>query len=723
MPSKSSKNRLRFALFFNIVLVILLISRLAYLQIVISEDLKKGALEQWTKSIDIKPKRGIIYDRKGKKLAVSVNAFTIWANPADVKDGYKTEKELIEVAKQIGSILDMDEELVYEKITKKQRAERIKQWVTKEEASEIRKMGFKGISVVDDNKRYYPNGNFASYILGFTDIDNNGLDGIEKTFDEYLTGTPGKWMKMTDAGNRQLPYDGEKIYEPSDGTSLVSTIDETIQYFAEKAAQQALLDNKAKNVSVIMMEPKTGDIIAMASKPDFDPNNPREPLDENLKREWSNLPPEELKNKWYDMWRNFAVSDIYEPGSTFKIITTAAALEEGTTSLDSHYYCNGFIRDIKGVVLKCVRYYNPHGDQTLSESLNNSCNVAFVNIARQLGKENFYKYIKAFGFGEKTNIDLLGEQPGIIPGNIDMIKEVNLATMSYGHGIAITPMQLVTALSAISNGGNLMEPRLVKEVIDEEGNVVKSFPPQIKRQVISKQTSDTMLKLMESVVVDGSGSRAIIPGYRIGGKTGTAEKIQDGRYAKGKYIASFVAVAPIEDPKIAMLVVVDEPSAGTYYGSSVAAPVARNILEETFNYLEIPPQITDEDREKMTDIVQVPDLRNKNIGEAGRILTDLGLKYTTEYLEYTDGSKVIGQFPSAGVEVQKGSIIDLYLDVKIMDGPKMPYLIGKNREEVIEILDNMNIQYTLEGQGNAEVQNPLPGERLDYDTKVIVEFK
>jgi stage V sporulation protein D (sporulation-specific penicillin-binding protein) len=240
------------------------------------------------------------------------------------------------------------------------------------------------------------------------------------------------------------------------------TIDETIQYFAEKAAQQALLDNKAKNVSIIMMEPKTGDIIAMASKPDFDPNNPRQPMDENLKKEWSNLPVDQLTNKWYELWRNFAVSDIYEPGSTFKIITTAAALEEGTTSLNSHYYCNGYIRDIKGALLKCVRYYNPHGDQTLSESLNNSCNVAFVNIARELGKEKFYKYIKGFGFGEKTNIDLLGEQPGIIPGNLDMIKEVNLATMSYGHGIAITPIQLTTALSAISNGGNLMKPQIGK---------------------------------------------------------------------------------------------------------------------------------------------------------------------------------------------------------------------------------------------------------------------
>ena len=714
-PNKSSKTRLKMALILSIILVIALLFRLAYLQIYISEDLKKGALEQWTKSIDIKAKRGIIYDRKGKKLAVSINAFTIYAYPADIKDAHET-------AKKLGEILDIDEELVYEKITKKQSSVKIKQWISREEATELRKLRLSGISVVDDNKRYYPNGNFAAYILGFTDIDNNGLDGIEKTFDEYLTGTPGKWIKMTDAANRQLPYDGEKVYESKDGISLVLTIDETIQHFAEKAAQQALLDNKAKNVSVIIMEPKTGDILAMTTKPDFDPNNPREPLDEELKKEWKDLPIDELENKWYELWRNFVVSDIYEPGSTFKIITAAAALEENTTSLDSHYYCNGFVK-VQGRQLKCARWYNPHGSQSLREAMNNSCNVAFVNIGRELGEERFYKYIKAFGFGEKTNIDLLGEQLGIIPSNVDIIKEINLATMSYGHGVAVTPIQLINAVSAISNGGYLMKPRLVKQLVDSEGNIVFDYEPEVKRQVISKSTSQTMLSLLETVVTEGSGSNAKIPGYRIGGKTGTAQKIIDGRYAQGKYIASFVAVAPIDDPKLAMLVVVDEPSAGTIYGGSVAAPVAKSILEETFSYLEIAPNITDESENQIMQMVQVPDVKSKTIGEAGKILTDLGLKYTTEYLELTNESRVLDQFPAPGVEVQKGSIVGLYLDIKTTNTIMMPYLIGKSKEEVITTLDEMGIQYTLEGQGNAVVQNPLPGEELTLQTKVVIEFK
>lgn len=714
-PVKSSKTRLKLALAVAVVLVTVLTIRLGYLQIYKGDDLRKGALEQWTKSIDIKPKRGVIYDRKGSRLAVSVNAFTVWAYPADIKDPEKT-------ALTIAEILDMDVDLIYEKITKKQSSEKIKQWITTEEANELRQQRLSGISVVDDNKRYYPNDNFASHILGFTNIDNVGLTGIEKIYDNYLTGIPGKWMKMTDAANRQLPYDGEKIYESTDGTSLVLTIDETIQHFAEKAAEQALFDNKALNVSIVIMEPKTGDILAMVSKPDFDLNNPREPLDEKLKAEWSDLPSDKLQDKWNDLWRNFNVNDIYEPGSTFKLITAAAALEENTTSLNHHYFCNGFYREIKGVQLKCARWYNPHGDQSLREAFNNSCNIAFINIGRQLGKEKFYEYVKAFGFGQKTEVDLLGEQRGIIPSSVDVIKEVNLATMSYGHGVAVTPIQLVNAVSAMSNGGYLMKPRLVKELIDSEGNVVTTFEPEIKKQVISKETSDALLSMMETVVSDGSGTRAQVPGYRVGGKTGTALKIIDGRYAQGKYIASFVGVAPIDDPQFVILVNVDEPE-GVYYGGTVAAPIAQNILAETFNYLEIPPQYTDEEVEGNIPKVVVPDLKNLLIGEAGKTLTELGLRYTTEYLELNNDSTVIEQFPSPGAEVQKGSIIDLYLNTLPSNTVSMPYLIDMSKEQVIKTLNDMNLEYTLTGDGVAIEQNPLPGEEITTDMKVFVEFK
>lgn len=714
-PSYSSKKRLVFALVMVMILYVALIGRLGFLQIVKGEELKKGALEQWTKGITIKSKRGIIYDRNGKKLAMSVSASTVWASPPDIKDPEKT-------AKEVARILNLDEDYVYQKITKKVGIEKIKQWITNEEAQELRKLKLPGIEIVDDNKRYYPYGNFAAHVLGFTNIDNNGLEGLEFTYDAYLTGTPGKWVKTTDAASRQLPFGDEKIYEASDGLSIVTTIDETIQHFVEKAAEKALTVNKAKRVTIIAMDPMTGDILALTNKPDYDPNNPREPLDEGLKESWANLSQDELLEKWYEMWRNGAISDVYEPGSTFKIITAAAALEENIATPNSHYYCNGFVRDIKGVVLRCAQWYNPHGDQTLVEALNNSCNVAFVSLGRQVGKELLLKYIKAFGFGENTGIDLNGEQAGIVPQSAENIKEVNLATMSYGHGIAVTPLQLINAACAIANGGNLIEPRLVKELIDSEGNVVKTFEPVVKRKVISESTSKTMLEMMEEVVRDGTGAKAYIPGMRVGGKTGTAQKIIDGRYAQGKYIASFVAVAPVDDPKIALLVVIDEPSAGQYYGGTIAAPVAKEILEDTLNYLEVTPIYTEEEKKMMTETVKVPDVRNMKIGDAGKTLTEIGLRYTTEYLSLTSDSVVIDQFPLPDTEVQKGSIVDLYLNINEAETIIMPDLIGKDKQEVIKILDNLNLNYELKGEGKAKFQDPNPGAIIDINRKIVVEF-
>ena len=713
-PSYSSKKRLLFVLGVVMFIATFLIGRLGYLQIVKGEELKKGALEQWTKGITIKSKRGIIYDRKGKKLAVSVSAYTVWASPADIEDPDNT-------AKEVARILNLNEEEVYSKITKKIRTEKLKQWITREEAQELRKLKLPGIEIVDDNRRYYPYGNFASYVLGFTNIDNNGLEGIEQTYDKYLTGTPGKWVKTTDAASRQLPFDGEKIYEASDGLSVVLTIDEIIQHFAEKAAEETAILTQAKNVSIIVMEPQTGDILALTTKPDYDPNEPRVPLNESTKKQWENLSQEELQKKWYDMWRNFAISDAYEPGSTFKIITAAAALEENIVKPETHFYCNGFVRDIKGGILKCSRWYNPHGSLNFIEGMNTSCNVVFVDVGRKTGKETFMKYVKAFGFGEKTEIELNGEQAGIVPTNIDNIKEINLATMSYGHGIAVTPLQLINAVSAIANGGNLMTPRLVKELIDDNGKVVESFSPEVKRKVVSESTSKTMLELLENVVRDGTGTSAYIPGFRVGGKTGTAQKIIDGRYAPGKYIGSFVAVAPADDPKVAILVVVDEP-VGQYYGGTVAAPAAKSILEETLNYLEVAPKFTEDEKKMVTEKVMVPDVIGKKIGDAGKLLTDLDLKYTTEYLDLTSETTIVDQFPLPNTEVQKGSIIDLYLNEKSEEKIVMPDLTGKTKSEVMKILDDLNLNYELKGEGTVINQTPAPSLQISTDEKIEVEF-
>lgn len=711
----SSRKRLLFVFAITAFVSIILVTRLGYLQIVRGEELKKGAIEQWTKGITIKSKRGVIYDRKGQKLAVSISASTLWANPGDVKD---TDAE--NTAKEIARVLEMDKDEIYEKITKDSRTERIKQWISREEAIELRELNLPGIQIVDDNRRYYPYENFASYILGFTDIDNIGLYGIEKTYNKYLAGTSGKWIKTTDAPGRQLPFDGEKIYDPADGLSVVLTIDETIQHFAEKAADQAYRENGAKNVSIIVMEPKTGDILAMVSKPDYDPNNPRIPLDDEEKKQWEALPIEELQEKWFDSWRNFAINDIYEPGSTFKLITAAAALEENKVNPDTKFYCSGILNDIRGGPIKCPR---AHHDQTFVEAMNNSCNIVLVNVGRNLGKSLFHKYLRAFGFGEKTNIALNGEQNGIIPNDVENIKDINLATMSYGYTVALTPIQLITAVSSFGNGGNLMEPRIVKELVNEEGIVKEQFDPVIKRKVLSEKTASTMLMIMENVVSEGTGSNAYIPGFRVGGKTGTAQKLVDGRYAKGKYIASFVALAPADNPELAILVVIDEPSGGQYYGGTIAAPVAKSILNDSLKYLEVEPQFTEEEKDKMDEIILVPDIRNMKIGEAGKILSDAGLRYTTEYVQVTDESIVINQYPDPYTEINERSIIDIYLKQNEETEAKIPYLVGKTKDEAIQTLEAMNLNYDLIGEGKVVNQNPLPGEKIEDGIKIIVEFE
>ncbi len=711
----SAKKRISFVFVIILMTVFSLVIRLGYLQIVRGEELKKGAIEQWTKGIEIKSKRGIIYDRKGQKLALSISASTVWANPGDIKN-----KEAKKTAEEIARVLEIDQNEIYEKLTKDTRTERIKQWITREEALELRELNLPGIQIVDDNRRYYPYENFASYILGFTDIDNIGLYGIEKTYNDYLAGTSGKWIKTTDAPGRQLPFDGEKIYDPADGLSVVLTLDETIQHFAEEAAEQAYLENNAKNVSVIVMEPKTGDILAMVNKPDYNPNDPRTPLDDEKKKQWEALPIEELQEEWFDYWRNFAINDIYEPGSTFKLITAAAALEENKIRPETNFYCSGTLGDIAGGPIKCPR---AHHDQTFVEAMNNSCNIALVNAGRGLGKSLFHKYLRAFGFGERTNIALNGEQRGIIPNSVENIKDINLATMSYGYTVAITPIQLITAVSSFGNGGNLMEPRLVKELVNEDGIVKEKFDPLVKRKVVSEKTASEMLMIMENVVSEGTGSNAYLPGFRVGGKTGTAQKIVDGRYSKGKYIASFVALAPADDPELAILVVIDEPGGGQYYGGTIAAPVARTILEDSLKYLEVEPQFTEEEKEDINEIITVPDLRNMKIGEAGKLLSDLGLRYTTEYVQVTDDSIVVNQYPEPYTELGKRSIIDIYLKQNEETEAKIPYLVGKTKEEAIETLETMNLSYELIGEGEVVNQNPLPGEVINEGTKIMVEFE
>ncbi|WP_432409455.1 stage V sporulation protein D [Wukongibacter sp. M2B1] len=652
-PSIINKKRLIVALFCICLVFFGLIFRLGWIQVVNGEKLRMLAVQQQTRDVPITARRGTIYDRNGKELAVSVTTFTVWATPSEIKS-----KEV--AAKSLSDILELEEEEVLKVISQKRALVKVAKWIDKDKANAIVKEKLRGIQVAQDFKRFYPYGNFASHVIGHTRVDNQGIAGIELKYDKVLSGLPGRWIKNTDAAGRQLAYGIEKYYEPVNGLNVVLTIDEVIQHFTEKAVENALVKTGSNRVMAIVMAPKTGDILAMTVKPDYDPNVPRLPLDEDEREKYEAMEQSEKSKLWNKMWRNPMVSDTYEPGSTFKLITSAAGLEEGVIEPNSPFYSPGYAI-VAGQKIKCWRHYRPHGHQTFTEAVQNSCNPVFMEVAQRLGPEKFYKYLDAFGFKEKTGIDLPGEGSAILQ-NMNSAGPVGLATMSFGQGISITPIQLINAISSVANDGKLMQPRVVKELIDDSGNVIHRYEPKFVRQVISEKTAKELRLIMESVVSDGSGKKAYIPGFRIGGKTGTADKVVDGRYAKGKVYSSFIAVAPVNDPEIVVLLVCDEPQ-GTHFGSLTAAPPVQEIARDTLRYMEVEPQYNEEEKKKFEkENVAIPEVRSLKLSEAAKILSEYKLEYNTEPISVNDGNGiVIDQFPKPGSEVKQDSIVILYV--------------------------------------------------------------
>ncbi|MBS3995240.1 MAG: PASTA domain-containing protein [Alkaliphilus sp.] len=657
-PSILNKKRLVILLFLSSLILFLLIIRIGWIQIVNGERYRQLAHRQQTRDIPIPAKRGKILDRNGKELAISASTSTVWARLAEVNKSGKLD----ETINKLSEILEIDKEEIRNRLTSRNVGLiKVEKWIEKDQADAIRMAKLEGIWIAEDNRRHYPFGNFAAYILGHTTSDNQGLAGIELEYDKYLSGVPGRWIKSTDASGRQLTYGTEKYFEAENGLNVVLTIDEAIQHFVEKALDEALLQTKAKRVFAIVMQPKTGEILAMGIKPDFDPNNARIPLDENKLREYENMDNKEKQLLWNEMWRNPLINDTFEPGSTFKLITAAAGLEEGVVEPNSPFYCAGYIV-VSGQRIRCWRHYRPHGAQIFSEAVQVSCNPPFVEVGQKLGIERYYKYINAFGFMDKTGIDLPGEGNSIVQ-NRQNVGPVELATISFGHGISVTPMQLITAISSIGNEGKLMKPKIVKELIDDSGNVIHRYEPELIRQVLSEKTVSELLTIMESVVTEGSGRSAYIPGYRIGGKTGTARKIENGRYVEGKVYASFVALAPIEDPELAVLVIVDEPQ-GISFGSLTAAPAAHSILRDTLRYLDIEPKYDDKEAKKyLKEEIVVPEIRNKSLAEAAKLLSENNLLYETEPYNVDNAETIIvDQFPKPGARVPEKSVIILYLN-------------------------------------------------------------
>ena len=645
--SIKNKKMMMWAIIIALVLMFLLIIRIAVIQFIDGDKLKQMAYEQQTLNRKITSKRGTIYDASGEiVLAKSSTVETVTVNSTNIPED---KKEI--VSKALSEILDVDYETTLKKVNKRSSIETIAKKVEKDKTDELRKWMQEnniesGINIDEDTKRYYPYSTLASQVIGFCGSDNQGLDGIEAKYDDLLKGKSGQIEKLTDARGGDMDQ-LEETYVPAEkGKDLVLTIDLTIQSIAEKYLENACIDNECTDGgNVIIMNPNNGDILAMATYPNYDLNNPYE-LENS-----ENMESSEKNKQLQALWRNRAIADTYEPGSTFKLITSSAALEEGITTTDKEgeFNCGGGI-EVAGVRIKCWRYYRPHGTQSLRQALMNSCNPVFIALGQKIGKDKYYEYLEKFGFFKKTNIDLPGEAKGIFLAK-DKVGPVELATISFGQRFEITPIQLVTAVSSIANGGEYIEPRVVKEIINSETGEKEEIEVKKGNRVISEETSKNVLSMMESVVEEGTGKNAQVQGYLVGGKTGTSE---DG-VNTNKYVTSFIGVAPISNPQVVILVTLYNPTGeGGHQGGGVAAPVGGQILGEVLPYLEL--QEDKENEEEQTEEVEMPEIRNKTIEEAKKFLKEYDLE-----LEISNGTEDINekeavikeQIPKPGIKIKK----------------------------------------------------------------------
>jgi len=675
-----------------------------------SKELSAMATDQQQSSFDIKAKRGTIYDRNNKVLAQSTTVWDVIISPGDIEKNEPENREFI--CKGISDILGVK----YETLTEacKDTSSRyyvVKKKVDRSTVEKINNFVLKNnlnrysVYTVENSERSYPNGTLAASVLGFVNENEEGY-GIEAYYNSYLKGTDGRVITTTDAHGNAMPYDYSARYSAKDGNSLVLTIDETLQHYLEKNLEITVSQHKLANRSTgIIMNAKTGAIVAMATSPGFDPNDPSNVYFESDKLTLAKMSAdkkteEEILAKkqeiWGKQWQNKAVSELYIPGSVFKMFTCASALEEEVVSLDSTFECSG-IADVAGTKIRCWNV-GGHGVSNLTEAMIRSCNPAFIKIGQLLGVEKFSKYFEAFGFTEKTGIDLPGEADSLYVKESDM-GIVELSSSAFGQTTKVTPIQMVTAAAAVVNGGKLVTPYVVDKIIDSDGNVVKSAQTVVRRQVISEETSATMRKILEDVVTANGGGNAYMSGYRIGGKSGTSEKIDDynsGKTPELRYVATFCAIVPIDDPEYVMLVVCDEPTSGYIYGSAIAAPVASAVFKEGLEYMGIYPQYTADELAQQD--VTVPWVGGYNSIRAEAQLTAAGLK--AEYIGSTDGTEVTGQVPSAGTVMPSGSTVMLYMgDIPLSDYrmSTVPNVIGMTVEEANKALSEAGLNISITG--------------------------
>ncbi len=694
MVGTRRENKARLRVLYCIVMLIIgiCIIRLTQLMIFQAGEIQNQVEQQWTREVSVSPLRGAIKDRNGEILAASTTSQSVLLYPKDIKDAG-------EVADLLAPILDMDRQKIYDTASDKSKVEVwLKRHITDEQVEQIRALNIKGVGFFSDTKRVYPYGSFLSQVLGYTSSDGAGQEGLEKAYNKYLAGYPGTILIQVDAEGRTVEGSEQTYIDAQDGYHIVLTIDAVIQSFAENAAKEAMEVNRAKSVCAIVMDPRNADILAMVNYPQADLNH----LDR------SDL------TALAEISRNTAITDAFEPGSIFKIITLASVIDSGNASLTTTYHCSGY-KLVSGEKIKCWRSYNPHGTQTLTQAAENSCNPAFMEMALSMGTEKFYEYIYRFGFGSTTGVDYSADGAGIVRA-AKYVKDVDLARIGFGQSIAVTPLQMITAASAAINGGVRYTPSLVSHIEDSEGNIIQTIGEDEEGvRVISEETSGIVRQILQSVVDNGSGKNAKIEGYTVGGKTGTAQMYENGVIVEGKNISSFIGFAPADDPQYIVLFIVREPEVAVTFGSVVAAPYAKDILEKCLKYGDAQPT------EQTTELVSVPNVIGKNKQEAEATLQEAGLK-----LNMIGDGQIAAQSPVEGTKVVKDTEVDAYSEqeLSLESFVDVPNLEGLSVYQAFEKLEEVGLEIQVKGDsasGTVYAQQPAAGSKVVSGDTVIVE--
>ena len=693
----------------------LLLVKMLYLTVIKGPELAEKAETQWKSEMNLTAMRGNIVDRNGSILVTSTNVYRIEVDMDTLKTYIEDEKTTVEkVSSDLAEALGASYDDIYGKLSDEENKFIIlSKGLEKDVIDKVKSLEIRGLVYYDEIERYYPNGNYLSQVLGIINSEGVGLTGLELQYDDYLSGLSGIRIGGVDAYSNDLPFVSGKQTNAINGKDIVTTIDENLQYYAELVANEGLETYKAKRVSITIMNPNNGEILAMASTPGYDPNDPYEGY-ENFEGDTEN-------DKIQNMWRNSIVSDTYEPGSTFKIITMAAAMEEGLIHDDDVFVCNGS-KTFGDVNVHCWNL-SGHGEQTAAEILINSFNFRFMELGARLCAEKLNEYIKKLGFGSITEIDLPSEAEGIVKST-NSISDIDLATIAFGQTNTLNALQLLTAVNAVANGGNLIQPHIVKEIThkDSNGNTIvdKTIEGKTTENVLSEKTSATLREYLERTATQDAGAGTFVQGYDIGGKTGTAQKvdIETGSYSADKYIASMVAMTPVDDPQLTVYISVDEPSTGVYYGGQVASPLMKKLFSHIFAYIESP---TGKASYSISKDVVIPEVRGKSIEEAKSILEENGLGCEIN----GDGNTIVSINPYPGTTVKAGSKITLTASSKSSIDNKiiMPDLAGTTVEFAINLLDNLGLQYEYEGSGKVVEQSISSGELISSGTKVKLVFK